>query len=43
MDEIDLAEKLILKNLDPYRVRGNTGKKNEWLTGITVSQLESYP
>ncbi len=40
MDEIDLAEKLILKNLDPYRVRGNTGKKNEWLTGITVSQLE---
>lgn len=34
LHEIDLAEKIILNELDRYRIRGVTGQKNEWLHNI---------
>lgn len=34
LEEITSAEKAILKKLDPYRLRGKTGRKNEWLGDI---------
>ena len=39
LQEIDLAESLILKALDQYRLKGRTGKKNEWLCNLTKDQL----
>ena len=32
--DIQTAEKVALAALDEYRVRGSTGRKNEWLEGI---------
>lgn len=32
--ETELAEKEILSQLDVFRIRGRTGRKNEWLQGI---------
>ena len=32
--DIQIAEKAVLAALDEYRVRGATGRKNEWLEGI---------
>jgi hypothetical protein len=39
MEEISLAEKLILKRLMDYRLRGQSGRLNEWLINITKEQL----
>ena len=38
--EFVLAEKLVLKALDPWRIRGATGRKNEWLRGIGAAEVE---
>ncbi len=38
--EIAIAEKLVLNALTPWRVRGKTGRKNEWLIGISDSEVE---
>ena len=40
MEEIDEAEKVILKMLGEYRIRGRTGRKNEWLEHISPSEVE---
>ena len=39
LEEISLAEKLILKRLMDYRLRGQSGRLNEWLFNITKEQL----
>lgn len=39
MHDIAEAEKLILKQLDNYRIRGSSNRKNEWLKGIEPSQV----
>ncbi|RKT47034.1 hypothetical protein BDD21_4583 [Thiocapsa rosea] len=39
--EIDFAEKAVLKRLDDYRIRGRTGRKNEWLEGIRPEAVHS--
>lgn len=39
--DIGLAERAVLKALGAWRVRGTTGRKNEWLVGITDSEVES--
>jgi hypothetical protein len=39
--DIARAEKLVLAALGAWRVRGATGRKNEWLAGITDSEIES--
>lgn len=36
------AEKIVLKVLDPWRMRGRTNRKNEWLSGITPEEAELY-
>ena len=33
------AENAVLARLDQYRMRGRTGRKNEWLEGITAEQV----
>lgn len=38
--EIAVAERLVLKALAQWRVRGTTGRKNEWLLGITGAEAE---
>lgn len=38
--DIGLAERLVLKALGAWRVRGNTGRKNEWLVGIAAAEVE---
>ena len=40
MEEIDEAEKAILKMLGEYRIRGRTGRKNEWLENINPSEVK---
>ena len=35
-----LAERLILKRLAQWRMRGATGRKNEWLAGISAVEVE---
>ena len=39
MVEIDQAEKAVLARLDQHRIRGNSGRKNEWLQNITSNEL----
>lgn len=34
LSDIDTAEKAILDALDGHRMKGKTGRKNEWLEGI---------
>ena len=41
VSEIDLIEKIILKHLDNYRIKGRTGIKNEWLHTITPAEVEN--
>lgn len=41
LEEIDIAEKAILKCLDNYRIRGRTGRKNEWLENINPEAVEA--
>ena len=40
LDEIDRAERIVLDLLSPWRVRGSTGRRNEWLAGIAVAEVE---
>ena len=39
LQDIAIAEKAILKKLDVYRIRGRTGRKNEWLHGIEYTDV----
>lgn len=39
--EIDIAEKVVLRQLSQWQVRGQTGRKNEWLQEITVEKVQS--
>jgi len=39
--DIQLAEQLVLNALDRHRIRGVTGRKNEWLAGISASQVQA--
>jgi hypothetical protein len=39
VEDIVQAEKTILAKLDAYRMRGKTGRKNEWLEGITSQEV----
>ena len=41
LEEIDIAEKAVLKCLDNYRIRGRTGRKNEWLENINPETVEA--
>ncbi len=41
MMEITSAEKEILKVLDEFRMKGRTGRKNEWLENILPNQVEN--
>ena len=34
VDDFQAAEKLILPELNAYRIRGKSGRRNEWLQGI---------
>lgn len=36
--EIDGAERIILSRLDSFRIRGKTGRRNEWLEGISADE-----
>ena len=38
--DIDFIERQILLALDQYRVRGRTGRKNEWLSDIAASDVK---
>jgi hypothetical protein len=40
LEHIALAERTVLTRLSQWRVRGKSGRKNEWLVGITPQQLE---
>jgi gamma-glutamylcyclotransferase (GGCT)/AIG2-like uncharacterized protein YtfP len=40
MDQIDAAERLVLRALGAWRIRGNTGRRNEWLVGIESADVE---
>ncbi len=40
VDEIAMAERLVLHELAAWRVRGKTGRRNEWLEGITGEEVE---
>lgn len=39
LEDIDQLEKDILSLLDEFRMRGRTGRKNEWLEGITFQEV----
>lgn len=39
MAEIDKFETIVLKSLDLYRIRGRTGRKNEWLENISPEEV----
>jgi len=41
LEDIQSIEKYVLNALDEYRVRGTTGRKNEWLEGIDSESVES--
>jgi hypothetical protein len=40
LKEIERAERLVLAQLSEWRVRGTTGRRNEWLHGITPVEVE---
>jgi len=40
LENINKVEKLILAALDQYRIRGRTGRKNEWLQNIKPTQAK---
>jgi len=39
VEDIKSAENVVLTALDGYRIRGNTGRKNEWLQGIKAQSV----
>jgi len=39
-DELPIIEQLILQNLDEYRMKGRTGRKNEWLENISYDSVK---
>lgn len=39
-DDIGRAERLVLGALRPWRIRGRTGRRNEWLEGIASAEAE---
>ena len=39
MTDIAVAERAILEKLNDYRIRGRTGRRNEWLEEIQPSQV----
>lgn len=39
MVDIEVAEKAILTKLNEHRMRGRTGRRNEWLEGIDPNQV----
>lgn len=39
MVDIEVAEKVILSKLNDHRMRGRTGRRNEWLEGIDPNQV----
>lgn len=42
LDDIVAAERAILKRLDAWRMRGRTGRRNEWLAGIAPGDVETH-
>jgi hypothetical protein len=40
LENIALAERTVLAQLSQWRIRGRTGRKNEWLAGIYPYELE---
>jgi len=40
LEEIASAERTVLAQLSQWRVRGSSGRKNEWLVGIRPKELE---
>ena len=40
LEDIDAAERSVLARLSAWRVRGSTGRPNEWLAGISASEVE---
>ena len=38
-DDFALAEKAVLAKLDRYRIKGKSGRKNEWLEGIEAKDV----
>ena len=40
LEELPIIEKMILQKLDAYRMRGNTGRKNEWLENISFERVK---
>jgi len=40
LDEMARAERLVLALLSEWRIRGATGRKNEWLTGISAEEVQ---
>lgn len=39
-DELPIVEQLVLQNLDEYRMKGTTGRKNEWLENISSESVK---
>lgn len=39
LDDISACERRVLQELDPWRIRGRTGRKNEWLEGIDADEV----
>ena len=39
LEDIDFVESAVLAKLDRYRLRGRTGRKNEWLEGISAEEV----
>ena len=40
LDEVASAERAVLSRLSQWRIRGNSGRKNEWLAGISPHEVE---
>ena len=40
IENIALAERTVLAQLSQWRIRGRSGRKNEWLAGISPQELE---
>ena len=40
LQDIGAAERLVLKELGEWRIRGRTGRRNEWLAGISAAEVE---
>lgn len=39
LDDINACERRVLQELDSWRMRGRTGRKNEWLEGIDDEEV----